>query len=637
MQRGPFLPSLRALFEFSCLHILFVLLFCGLHIDVAGAPRSVPDLLTFYGPLAEGLPFQLPWFAAFFIINLLVLLPLFFLDPALFRRYFVAQGLTTVVTGAGLALLDPNHTLVSALSGDSHTLMPYLSHGLTAHYFIRTRASGLWGWGTLGLTLVLFGSVMVQHQHPLSALVAGVLLAVAMTKIAETLPNRWGRLFNDPTTRLPPGPGLGLIPSIQLVVRILLHPYDEMLRLRDRYGNLIMSHLITMGDVVITGDPQFAHRIFKLSSDEFDLMDTPMVEHFFGPHSIFVTSGAQHKETRKFIMPHFKAELMKGYAQIMNDCTLAECSSYQNGEEITFKEVADNTTVEILMMSLFGITVPERIDHMKEVFQGWNNTQSPLMGLRWIRQGSKGPNKGFQEYNIKIRALINELIHQYRAEKTPSNNILSLLVKATYEDGSPISEDHVTDTMITLLVAGFAATAFTTCWAFERLHRHPDILAGILSEIDALPPGATPDDLTRVPRLDAFCHEVIRHFPPIENGLTRRIKQPLQLGEYTIPAGTGVTVSATMINMNPDLYPDPHRFDPERFLGKKPPAHEMASFGGGVRLCVGYAFARYQLRVVLGTALRHYRFEALGPGTVPTRYSTLTGPKGPCPARIFKR
>jgi cytochrome P450 len=421
------------------------------------------------------------------------------------------------------------------------------------------------------------------------------------------------------------------------VLRILINPYKGMKRLRKKYGDLFLVRLVPMGNVVLTSRPELLQKIFKLPPESFTVLKVPMLEFFFGKYCLFILDGKEHYSSRKLMAPYFKADLMRTYAEIMERCTLKECASYEDGQEISQKEIAQNTTIEILMRVLFGIEEDSAVDHIKSIFEAWNSSQSPLLGFRWLRGGNRGPHAEFVKYNTLIRDLIGDLIAGERREESPGNNILSLLVTTHYEDGTPMTDEHITDTLITLLVAGYDTTANTLSWAFEVIHREPEILEKVVAELDGLPKDAPLHELTKLPMLDAYCHEITRHYPPIENLTVRVLKEPLELGGYTLPAGTGVTGSAIITNFDPDLYPDPDAFKPERFIGKKPSNHELVSFGGGVRLCIGYALARYQMRVVLGTALRYHKFTALGKGTKPKRYSVLVGPANSCPATIASR
>jgi cytochrome P450 len=661
MNHGPFIPERKTVAEFFLLQALFVVLFyCIYTFTNTTAAASNETLLQWYHPLELQIPFIPEWFIAYFSIGILLLAPLFFLEAPLFRRYFVAQGLATFIAAfffyffpfeCGFERAIPEQGAWRSIltffyeHDQPHNLVPSLHVGytFTALFFIRTRSEGAWRRFFELFASAICLSVLLTHQHHVIDIVTGLLLSALVYQIAQTLPDRWGPRFHVPTSHLahtlPPGPSRALFPAVITLTRVLLNPFKGLQRLRDRHGDPFTARLVTMGDVVLTGQPELVKKIFKLPPKSFSLMNTPMIEFFFGSQSLFTLEGEPHQRDRKLIMPHFRGELMRAYGDTMAECTIKHLAPHQDGEKISLMTLAQNTTLEVMMKILLGMNRPERIEQMKEILQGWNASQSPLLGFGIFRHnfGGIGPYAKFAKHNVAIRAVIRELIAEFRSEESGNNTILSLLVRTTYEDGTPMTDEHITDAMLTLVIAGFDTTANTICWSLEILHRHPEVLEKVLQEIDALAPDAPVDELTHLPWLDAVCYEILRLYPPIESLPVRLLKEPLELGDYTIPAGVGVCPSPILAHTIPERYPEPHHFNPERFLGKKPSPFEVFPFGGGVRLCVGHAFAHYQMRIVLGISLRHYRFEPLGSHPTPKRYSVLVGPNHPCPARIFHR
>ena len=165
-------------------------------------------------------------------------------------------------------------------------------------------------------------------------------------------------------------------------------------------------------------------------------------------------------------------------------------------------------------------------------------------------------------------------------------------------DGLPLSEDELRDEIVTLLVAGHETTATSLAWAFERLARNPEPVARVASEALAGKSAYT----------DAVVTETLRLRPPIPV-VVRRLRRPLTIGGHRLPAGVLVAPSAHLVHRRPDIYPQPHRFMPERFLGARPGTYSWIPFGGGIRRCVGAGFAMLEMRVVLAEVMRALSLE----------------------------
>jgi cytochrome P450 len=217
-------------------------------------------------------------------------------------------------------------------------------------------------------------------------------------------------------------------------------------------------------------------------------------------------------------------------------------------------------------------------------------------------------------------------VKRRRENPDSRQDILSLLLLARYEDGQPMEDLEVYESMMTLVVAGHETTALALAWAMWLLHRHPPILAKLQEEIRPV------DDLEKIaalPYLDAVCQETLR-IRPIAPAIVRVLNKPMKVGDYELPAGTGLNPSLILLHYNEELFPEPEKFRPERFLERKFEPHEFMPFGAGNRRCLGAAFAMFEMKVVLATLLKS-RPLALADdqevGLVPR--NTVLGPKGP--------
>jgi cytochrome P450 len=202
-------------------------------------------------------------------------------------------------------------------------------------------------------------------------------------------------------------------------------------------------------------------------------------------------------------------------------------------------------------------------------------------------------------YRRRYDEIIGRLIADIRNDPAfeERNDVLSLMLQARYEDGSPISDDHVADELLTLLAAGHETTATTLAWTVERLRRHPRLLARLTAEVDA-----EGSELQQ-----ATIWEVQRTRPVI-NGTARRTKTRIRLGEWVIPEGHAVLASISLAHASESSFPDAAAFNPDRFVGNPPDNYAWIPYGGGVRRCIGAAFANMEMTVTLRTLLREFEF-----------------------------
>jgi cytochrome P450 len=164
-------------------------------------------------------------------------------------------------------------------------------------------------------------------------------------------------------------------------------------------------------------------------------------------------------------------------------------------------------------------------------------------------------------------------------------------------------DDDIVDELITLLFAGHETTAITLAWAMYWLHAKPELLERLNAELAAAGALASTDEIAKLPFLSAIVDETLR-IHPIVPLVPRILEQDFELGGWLLPKGSAIGVSVMLLHQNPDTYPNPTEFNPDRFLGKTFSPFEYAPFGGGARRCIGAAFALYEAKLVLAEWLR---------------------------------
>jgi cytochrome P450 len=259
-------------------------------------------------------------------------------------------------------------------------------------------------------------------------------------------------------------------------------------------------------------------------------------------------------------------------------------------------------TLNIILRAIFGADGAE-LETLRRIIPPWVTLGSRLAVLptRTRDYGRWSPWTRLANYRAEYDATVGKLIDEALADARVGErtDVLALLLRSTYEDGTPMSRSEISDELLTLLAAGHETTASTLAWAFERISRHPAVLADLVAE------AATDGNEYR----QAAILEVQRNRTVIDFAGRRVLAPVVELGQWRIPRGYSVSVAIGQVHGNAGEFPDPQRFDPQRFMGKRPSTFGWIPFGGGTRRCVGAAFANMEMDVVLRTVLRHFTIE----------------------------
>jgi cytochrome P450 len=301
---------------------------------------------------------------------------------------------------------------------------------------------------------------------------------------------------------------------------------------------------------------------------------------------------------RKLMLPSFHGEAIARYADLIEQITRSEIETWKPGQRIRTRTLAQQITMEVIIRTVFGITDPERAAEMRRLLPRLSSV-NPLILLLRDRGGRFGPWARF----VRERDRVDELLYAEigrRRHAEPEQDILGLLLAAKDEDGSSLGDAELRDEVITLLLAGHETTATSIGWAFERLLRHPDVLNRLTGEVTA----DSGDSY-----LDAVVKETLR-VRPVVTEVFRAPSRTTELGNFRFEADSQLAASIMLIQYDPELYPEPFEFRPERFLEGAPDSYTWIPFGGGVRRCIGAAFAQLEMKVVIATILRHAELRA---------------------------
>ena len=256
-------------------------------------------------------------------------------------------------------------------------------------------------------------------------------------------------------------------------------------------------------------------------------------------------------------------------------------------------------TLNAILRAVFGAD-GEQLDELRRIIPPWVTLGSRVAVLPTPTRtyGRYSPWGRLAEYRRQYDEVVERLIDRVTADPNfdSRDDVLALLLRSTYEDGSTMSRQDIGDELLTLLAAGHETTASTLAWAFERISRHPDVLSKLAAE------AATDDNEYR----QATILEIQRARTVIDFAGRHVYAPTFELGEWVIPRGYSIVVAITQLHECAGDFPNPERFDPQRFIGTRPSTFSFVPFGGGTRRCVGAAFANVEMDVVLRTVLQHF-------------------------------
>jgi cytochrome P450 len=391
---------------------------------------------------------------------------------------------------------------------------------------------------------------------------------------------------------LPPEPKSS--PLVQ-TLRWSFRPLPFMQENREKYGdNFSVKFLTFERPMVMISDPAAIKALYMERSHGLppgrDIILTPIV----GPRSLLVTEGADHLAHRKLMLPPFHGERMRSYQPLVEEIVDREIDSWPLGEEFPIHPRMQAITLEVILKVVFGVADGPRFERLREVLtRVLEETASPLAqltGLASRRFGGRGPWAKFEKQLKEADNLLYAEIAEHRASGAyeERDDILSLMMQARFEDGSEMSDSDLRDQLMTLLLAGHETTATALAWTFDLLLRHAGPMQRLRESLEA-----GEDDYLR-----AVISESLR-LRPVVPLAGRRLNADLVSDGLTLPAGTDVTPAIWLTHTRADVYPEPFAFRPERFLDGGPDTYSWIPFGGGIRRCIGAAFAEFEMRIAL--------------------------------------
>jgi len=421
---------------------------------------------------------------------------------------------------------------------------------------------------------------------------------------------------------LPPGPRA---PKALQTIGWWARPTGYLERCRSRFGKRFTIRMLAQAPFVIISDPDEIKQVFTAPPEVlYPGEGARILEPIVGPNSILLLDEGAHMSQKKLVLPAFHGERMQALESLVTEVAREQIASWPRGEAVTMHPRLQALTMEVILAAVFGLRTGERLAALREALtEMLDFGLSPLSLLPPAQRApfGRGPWAGFVRSRARADELIYAEIRERRAgieageQPADGGEIITSLLAARHEDGSPMSDEEIHDELLTLLVAGHETTATELAWALERLTREPEALARLVAEIDA-----GQDDAY----LTAVIRETLRHRPVLISAAPRTVKQPYEVGGITYPVGTHLMASAWLVHHDPDVYPDPYAFRPERFLDEDPGTYTWIPFGGGRRRCIGASFALMEMAIVLRELLGEAEIEAGIDGMEPSIRRAIT-------------
>jgi cytochrome P450 family 135 len=415
---------------------------------------------------------------------------------------------------------------------------------------------------------------------------------------------------------LPPGPPESVLrQSLAWTFR----PRPWLDRCRRDHGDMFTIRLSQVGSVVMLAHPDMVKQVFTgdpavFHAGEANLILRPALGH----HSVLLLDDERHLRQRKLLLPPFHGERMQSYGDLMRELAEEDIARWPRGVPFKLHPHTQDVTLKIIVRAVFGVTDEARSRRLHDALKafmewGTNPVQALALGFMGVERVER--NKVFMRERHKVDRVVYDEIAEARrrTDLEEREDILSLLLLARHEDGSPMSDVELRDELMTLLTAGHETTATSLAWAMERLVRHPEAMERLVAEAN--------DGGTEY--ADAVCKETLR-LRPVLPIVARLLKRDVEIGGRPLPEGVIVAPNIYLVQHREDVYPEPRRFRPERFLEGQGGTYSWFPFGGGIRRCIGASFALFEMRIVLQAIARSVQLRAAEPASEPVGRRSIT-------------
>ncbi|MGH2958377.1 MAG: cytochrome P450 [Solirubrobacterales bacterium] len=417
-----------------------------------------------------------------------------------------------------------------------------------------------------------------------------------------------------PIKGFPDGPRMPM--TIQSVGFMLRH-VPMMRRARAKYGDMFHARLIGFPDFVVISNPDLIKQV---------LTEKPTVLHagtgsplgaVLGANSLLAIDEDIHLRQRRLLLPPFHGERMQSYPEDFKRIADDVMDTWQTGVPIRTLESMQLITLRAILQTIFGAH-GSTLDELEVRMPEFVEAGMRVIMIRFAHKdlGPRSPWGNFVRQRDACDKLLFGLIDEARNDPKieERSDVMSLLVQATDEDGTPMTNQEIRDQLLTMLVAGHETTAGTLAWTVERLTRNPRVLEKVTESVRA---GETE-------YLGAVFDETLRIRPTVSFAVRSVQVESYELGGYELPYNTRIASAPTLTHDDPNLFENPREFRPERFLEERPSNYAYIPFGGGLRRCIGAAFARMEYMAVMERMLDRFDIEPTDEKFEPWQFRSVT-------------
>lgn len=437
-----------------------------------------------------------------------------------------------------------------------------------------------------------------------------------------------------------------LPPEVELkITRQTLSWQTQPLRLlqecAQRYGDAFTLNFGSHGSYAVFSSPAAVRDIFSASNQVLHAgRGNRILKPLLGPQSLLLLEERRHLRERRLLLPGFHAQAIERYTGLIQCAALevmaeAEANGHMRGEEVAVHSLMQSVAVRVILQAVFGMRHGPRFEELSAQVQSVLNDSKLTLGMLDQLRANLGSAtwQAFRRGLNRIDEILLEEVALRRGQGATQADLLGILLGATYDDGTMLDDRALRDELMTLIVTGYETTATALAWALYWLAREPSVLERLITEIAPL--GRTPvlSSLVQAKYLRAVCQETLRICPIIPI-VAREVQAPIEIQNYSLPAGVTVAAAIYLAHHRPDAFPEPEKFRPERFLQRPPSPFEFIPFGGGVRRCIGMTLALSEMQVVLGSVLARYELAPLAVEVRPVRRFITLAPDGGAKLRL---
>jgi cytochrome P450 family 135 len=397
-------------------------------------------------------------------------------------------------------------------------------------------------------------------------------------------------------------------------------------RYHDRLGETFSVRIGALPVGVLTSDRDVIRRLFT-GDPLVKRHGNDVLAPFLGEQSVLVLEPSEHLARRKMLLPPFHGERVQSYARLMQRLTSDALDHVHANEEVRVQPIAQELTLDVILQAVLGLDDPTTRQKLRRSFDAM---VTPLTNLAFfvpkLAERSRWNVLGERFWRMKdeIDALLFRHIALTRADPRLSEreDILAMMVLARADDGGALTDQQLHDELVTLITAGHETTATAIAWGVELLAHNPRVKKRAREGDDGY--------------LEALAKETLRLRSPAPIAAGRYLLEPFAIGRWLIPAGVPVIVDAYGVHHDPQTYPEPHAFRPERFLEEQPDAYSFLPFGGGAHRCLGATLAMLEIKIVLRELVDRFEFAPVSSReSRPAPRAVTLAPRGGAHVRVL--